>query len=227
MHPSAVVRFFSAGMLKQLAAKGQSAIFANVLREADVVGSGFTGSTVGDVFEYAFGYLKQRSHRDEYVYKSALTHKVLMGTHSLATASMITEFRVADRKADVVILNGTGTVYEIKSERDSLSRLRQQIGAFSTVFPKVNVVVGALHVDQVVASVPDDVGIMTLSDRYQISTVRGAIDNVGRTSSLAMFESLGMKEAELILRYLEIEYPNVPNTQRYEVLKAMQPADDA
>lgn len=220
MHPSAVARFFTSGLLRQLASRGQSRGFVALVREASVIQSGFSGKTVGDVFEHAFAFLKQRSNRDEYVYKSAITHKVLMGTHSLSTASMLTEFRVGDRKADVVILNGTGTAYEIKSERDSLTRLRQQVFSFSTVFPRVNVIVGEAHLSDVTSSIPLDIGVMTLSDRYQISTVREATHNIHRTSSVAMFESLNMKEAELILRNLGIGYRSVPNTQRYGVLRS-------
>ncbi|MEI9986083.1 MAG: sce7726 family protein [Aliidongia sp.] len=53
----------------------------------------------------------------------SVTQKILMGKHSLRTASMLNEFRAGSCKADLVILNGTATVYEIKSERDSLTRL--------------------------------------------------------------------------------------------------------
>lgn len=74
-------------------------------------------SRVADAFEAALSILRTGHHRDEYVYKAALTQKVLLGTHSLKTACMINEFRVADCKADLVILNGTAAVYEIKSER--------------------------------------------------------------------------------------------------------------
>jgi hypothetical protein len=62
--------------------------------------------------------LKRSGLRDKYVYKAALTQRVLMGKHSLRTACMLSEFRVGDRKADITILNGTTTVYEIKSDRD-------------------------------------------------------------------------------------------------------------
>jgi len=170
------------------------------------------------LFDYAFDLLKYKSHRHEYVYKTVLTQKVLLGVHSLHTASMITEFRVGPCKADVVILNGTGTVYEIKSERDSLSRLEEQLAAYSKVFAKVNVIVGENHLKAVLKSVPDYVGIMVLTNRYQVSTIREGLEDSGRTSSRAIFEALTQREAALILKSEGIEIPKVPNIRRYQVL---------
>lgn len=171
------------------------------------------------LYDIAFDLLKAKFHRHEYVYKAALTQKVLLGIHSLQTACMITEFRVGPCKADVVILNGTGTVYEIKSERDSLSRLKEQIDAYSKVFAKVNVIVGENHLKSALNGVPDHVGVMVLSDRYQVSTVREAIDDANRTSSEAIFEAINQKEASIILKSAGIDIPNVPNTQSYMALR--------
>lgn len=70
-------------------------------------------ATVGDALDSAFDVLKTAGLRDEYVYRAAITHKILLGTHSLNTACMLNEFRVGVCKADVAILNGTATVYEI------------------------------------------------------------------------------------------------------------------
>ena len=50
------------------------------------------------VFEAAFSLLKREGYRHEYIYKAALTHKILLGTHSLQTASMIHEFESAIAK---------------------------------------------------------------------------------------------------------------------------------
>jgi len=85
---------------------------------------------------------------------------------------MLTEFRVGECKADLAILNGTSTVYEVKSERDSLSRLERQVAAYAKVFASVYVIAAETHVSAVIASVPKDVGVLCLNGRYQISPVR-------------------------------------------------------
>lgn len=47
---------------------------------------------------------------------NVIANKILLGKHSLNTSHMLSEFRVGYNKADVVIINGTSSVYEIKSE---------------------------------------------------------------------------------------------------------------
>ena len=81
---------------------------------------------------------------------------------------MLSEFRAGTCKADLVILNGTSTVYEIKSERDSLVRLSNQVKNYKRVFAMVNVITSEGFVKSVCTTVPDDVGVMCLSKRYHI-----------------------------------------------------------
>ncbi|MGR3370186.1 MAG: sce7726 family protein [Sagittula sp.] len=213
---SAVSRFFSRTVIKELAKTGQSPMFARLLVESGIDGELTESVTIGEAFECAFGYLRQAEFRHEYAYKAALTHRVLLGTHSLNTASMITEFRVGRCKADVVILNGTGTVYEIKSERDSLTRLERQIEEYRKVFASVNVIVGENHLASILDAVPSDVGILRLSGRYQISEIRAAQNIPDRTSAANIFDVVSMREAGLILKDLGYDLPDVPNTRRYQ-----------
>lgn len=113
---SGLSRLFSSTVFRELAAKGKSAAFPRLVYEAEIASLCVLKGRVRDAFEAAFRVLKQDGLRDEYIYKAALTHRVLMGKHSLRTACMLSEFRVGECKADIAILNGTTTVYEIKSE---------------------------------------------------------------------------------------------------------------
>ena len=164
--------------------------------------------------------LKRAGLRDEYVYRAAVTHKVLLGKHSLNTACLLTEFRAGACKADLVILNGTATVYEIKSERDSLARLANQVANYKKVFATVNVISGEAHVDAVLAMVPEDVGVMCLSTRDRIQTIRDAIDQPQRVCPVTVFESLRSAEARAVLKKLGVSIPKVPNTQLHAVMRA-------
>lgn len=144
-----------------------------------------------------------------------------MGTHSLRTASVLNEFRADGCKADLVILNGTGTVYEIKSERDSLARLANQVENYKRVFAKVNVIASEGHVEDVLATVPDDVGVMCLSKRYRITTIREAIGCLGRICPVTVFESLRTIEAAAILKAMGVSVPLMPNTQRHAAMREL------
>ncbi|MGE4307396.1 MAG: sce7726 family protein [Novosphingobium sp.] len=218
---SALTRLFSAAVFRELAKKGRSALFRRLVEQTDLGSPCGADATVGDTFDSAFEILKVAGQRDEYIYRAAISHKILMGTHSLQTASMLNEFRAGSCKADLVILNGTATVYEIKSERDTLARLANQIENYKRVFAKVNVIASESHVDGVLAMVPDDVGVMTLSRRYQIKTVRDAIDCPERICPVTVFESLRSAEAVTILKTLGVAVPDVPNTQRHAALQAL------
>ena len=162
---------------------------------------------------------RSEGYRDEYIYKAALVEKILLGRHSLQSASMLNEFRVGECKADLAILNGTATVYEVKSERDSLVRLRKQVTAYATVFAKVYVIASESHVKAVEATVSRDVGILMLNRRYRISTLREATGTPEQTSPAAIFNSLRTQEARLVLALNGVQVPHVPNTMLHAVLR--------
>lgn len=204
-----------------MAKKGCSPLFKRLLEQTRIVALCGKNGTVGAAFDSAFSILKIAGQRNEYVYRAALVKNILMGKHSLRTASILNEFRAGTCKADLVILNGTASVYEIKSERDSLTRLVNQIENYKRVFATVNVIVGESHVDGVRQIVADDVGIMCLSRRQYISIVREAVDRPERISPVTVFESLRTAEAATILEALDVTVPTVPNTLRHSVLREL------
>ena len=177
---TAVARLFSAGVIRQLAREGKSPLFARLAAQSGLATESAADTRLGDFFDAAFRVMSRRPNRHEYVYKNALAQKVLLGKHSLKSATMLTEFRVGECKADVVILIGTSVAYEIKSERDSLARLERQVSEYVQVFDLVNVVIGENHVDATLSTVPDDVEVLVLSGRFKLKTVRAAKSNVTR-----------------------------------------------
>lgn len=215
---SAISRLFSSAVFREMARKGRSGLFSRLLDESKLV-EHFSMARVGDAFDAAFSVLKTGNHRDEYLYKAALTHKVLLGTHSLNTACMINEFRVGECKADLVILNGTSTVYEIKSERDSLSRLGRQTETYKKVFGRVFVIAGENHVGAVLKKTSENIGVMKLSKRHQISVVRDAEDRSDRICPATLFEALRTEEAKHVLSFLGASIPSLPNTIVREELR--------
>lgn len=216
---SAVSRFFSASLIRELGRMGYSPMFARLANESSLLEIAVSQEPIRKLFDAAFSLMKRKNYRHEYIYKAAITHKVLLGRHSLQTAVLLNEFRVGSNIADSIILNGTSTVYEIKSERDSLSRLEQQLCTYRDVFAKVNVITGENHLDSVKKMAPDDVGILLLSDRYQISTYRDAEDLPERTIPEAIFNSIRLSEAKKILKITGREIPKLPNTKMHEALE--------
>lgn len=218
---AAISRLFSSSVVRELARRGKSPLFTRLARQSQLLHSLSTRNTVHDLFELAFALLQREGYRDEYIYKAALVKRVLLGTHSLQTASMLCEFRAGHCKADLVILNGTAAVYEIKSERDSLSRLQKQVAAYSKVFAKVNVIASENHISSIEASVPDYVGIHILNRRYRVSTVREAMDRPEDTSTEAIFDAIRTQEAIMILTMNGFSVPDVPNTALHMAVREL------
>ena len=216
---SAISRLFSSAVFHEMAKKGRSAMFARLFGQTGVEQHCEASATVGDGFDSAFAVLRRAGLRDEYIYRAAVTHKVLLGKHSLKTACMLTEFRAGACKADLVILNGTATVFEIKSERDSLARLANQVANYKKVFASVNVIASEGHVRSVMETVPEEVGIMCLSRRHHIRTVRNAVDQPDKICPVTVFESLRTAEARMILKTLGAPIPEAPNTLLHSALK--------
>ncbi|WP_442755886.1 sce7726 family protein [Methylocystis sp. JAN1] len=216
---SALSRLFSSSVFREMAKSGRSPLFARLLNQAGVADACDKDTTVGRAFDVAFAVLRKSGSRNEYVYRAALTHNVLLGTHSLSSASMLTEFRAGASKADVVILNGTATVYEIKSERDTLARLASQISNYRKVFAKIYVIAGEAHVDDVLNETPTDVGVMCLNRKLSIHRIREAAHRPDQVSPLSILESLRSSEACEILKELKVEIPDVPNTLLHRELR--------
>lgn len=210
---AAVSRLFSASVFREFGSRGRSPLFSRLVEQSSIVERLAHDSTVGSTFDCAFDLLKESGSRDEYVYRSAITQKIVLGRHSLRTAAILSEARAGLCKADVVVLNGTSTAYEIKSERDSLSRLRNQLESYRKVFAAVNVVVSDVHLHDVLAAAPADVGVLVLSRRFTLQTERAALNDPHRISPLMVLEALRSPEAISILKSLGIEVPQVPNTQ--------------
>lgn len=178
-------------------------------------------ATVSEVFDRAFDVLKITGHRDEYVYRAALSREMLKGESPLQRVSILSEFRVGSAKADLVILSRNATAYEIKSERDSLSRLTHQVESYRRVFAKVNVLTSECHIKRVLVQVPDDVGVSCLTRAFQIRPVREAADRPERICPVTVFDSLRMAERVAILQAVGVAVPTLPNTQRHAVLREL------
>lgn len=210
---SALSRLFSATVLRELGKQARSPLFTRLLGHTRLTTYEPPEATVGTVFDEAFELLRTSRFRDDYVYRAAITEKILLGRHSLNTATLLNEVRAGSCKADVVVLNGTSTAYEIKSERDSLARLRNQIENYRQVFATVNVVVGKSHLSEVLKATPEDVGVITLSERFRFQTEREAQNSPGRIVPTMILDVLRIDEATAILTRLGQEVPAVPNTQ--------------
>ena len=195
-----------------MAQTGKSKTVAEIVRETGLESKIKSSESVKKVFDVAFQILKKRGQRHEYIYKNAITRKILLGKHSLRTASMLSEFRIGTSKADLVILNGTAAVYEIKSERDSLDRLSGQLRDYRRVFAKINVITDESHLKPILDRTPHETGVLILDDRGCICTVREGKETFDDIDPESVLDAITVREAQDILRGAGREVPDVPNT---------------
>ncbi len=114
----------------------------NFLRESnDVIGlyDSFKGKKYSELYDYLYEEMK-KDYRCEYVYLNEIFINEIMKNHDI-NHSIITEFNVGSSQADLVVVNGTTTVYEIKTELDSFDRLNGQLEDYTKAFDKVYVIV--------------------------------------------------------------------------------------
>ncbi|MCK0768825.1 sce7726 family protein [Chromohalobacter canadensis] len=159
------------------------------------------------------------SSRPEYVYKNVLLSKMVFGKHSPATTSWLYEFRVGEARADAVLINGVATAYEIKTDLDDFSRAQSQLEAYYSCFDRVVFVVGNGQVEKALKILPDYVGVLRLSNRYQLSEVRESVSNTEDLSSEAMFHLFRKREREFLQNKYEVFTDHLPPIERYSAAR--------
>ena len=94
--------------------------------------------TYRDFFESSYNLI-EREYQNEYIYKNKLAIKeLLLDTHN-DNATILNEINTLSSKIDMLVLNGTITAYEIKTELDTTNRLEKQLLNYTLVFDKVNI----------------------------------------------------------------------------------------
>ncbi|MEU4208371.1 sce7726 family protein [Rothia terrae] len=210
-------RIFSPTVFADLAKRERSDLFSKVVSSEAYRDIFDVDSTVGTAFDEAFSLLAHPGIRNEYIYKNTIAEKILLGRHSLNTAVLVQEMRALRSKADTVIFNGTSTAYEIKSDRDSLARLPLQVEDYRKVFAKVVVVADAKHLTTLEEILPADVGILELTQKRTLSTIRPAEQNLDTLEKSAMFDALKLAELQAMLTDLGCNTPEAPNTRQRRI----------
>lgn len=97
--------------------------------------------------------------------RQSIHRKILRHQHARKDTLVIDELGLQHGKcrADIAVVNGRLAGYEIKSDKDSLRRLREQVSAYNSVFDKAFVVVGDRHIGTIQDRVPEWWGVILSS----------------------------------------------------------------
>jgi len=89
-------------------------------------------------------------------------------------------------RVDIAVINGILHGYEIKSDRDTLLRLPEQVNTYNSVFDKITLVVGKKHLYAAINIVPDWWGItiakIDADSSVVFNCIRSAKDNTEQDS---------------------------------------------
>jgi len=215
-----LAKFFNSPSISELASEGKSDFISFVLKKSGFIDGIKEPITWEQLFDKIYLYLF-KNYRSEYIYKNAIANKILLGRHSLNTSTLLSEFRVGKSKADVVILNGASSVYEIKSEFDTLDRLWDQIESYQRVFDYINVVTHESQLKKINQKLSSNIGIFILTDRNTLKTIREPKSNKRNVVPEFMFDSLRKDEYCKIIKAEFGAVPDVPNTKIHKKSKKL------
>jgi len=213
-------KVFSSLVLNSIAFNGYSPYLTEIWNSGIIKDLTDKNQNLSEFLSSVYNYLLKR-YRNEYIYKNVIANEIILGRHSFGKSKMLSELRVGNCKADVVILNGSLTVYEIKSEYDTLNRLERQINTYSKVFEYVNVITTQKNLSRINLMIPNFVGVLMLTDKFKISTIINPRSNLDNIELEVVFDSLRKREYLKIIKDFYGEIPAVPNTLEYKVCKEL------
>ena len=166
------------------------------------------------------------NYRCEYIYKNEiLFHEILSDKHS-QKATLLTELNVGKSKADLVVINGTTTVYEIKTELDSTARLEGQLSDYIQVFDRVNVITCESKVKNIEKIINSDsrfqnVGIyllLTQPHTRELNVFKESFSSIEFLDKSKMFSTLNYSEIRKHLPgYTKEYFLSLPNIEAHKI----------
>ena len=131
--------------------------------------------------------------------------KILRRQHAHKDTLVIDELGLNHGKcrADIAVVNGRFIGYEIKSNNDSLRRLKEQVKSYNAVFDKVSIIVGNRYISCIQNYIPEWWGVIvsTRGPRGAINFVLIRKAQINKNiDPISIAQLLWRNEAEEILR---------------------------
>ena len=167
--------------------------------------------------------LMLNNYRNEYIYKNTLINKLLLKKHSLKTTTALSEFQIAGSIADMIMINGRGIVYEIKTELDNYDRLDGQINDYYKAFSYVYIVTHKNNMKslmQILDTINPNVGILVFN-RTAFTEYRKASCYNELLDKEVIFKILRKHEFENVIMASGFALPSCSQFKYYQECKAI------
>lgn len=170
-------------------------------------------------FDFLYDLMKN-NYRCEYVYLNEIFVNEILKNHDEGH-SILTELCVNRSQADLVVVNGTTTVYEIKTELDSLTRLGKQLEDYIQVFDKVFVITYRDMLDKLIQLLDGNgkylkVGIFVLNEEGKLNLIREGGSHKECLNKELMFNILHRREFEYFDTDYDLAKENFLNLSIYD-----------
>jgi hypothetical protein len=155
------------------------------------------------------------SYRCEYVFKNELIKMWFKSKRSEESAYLTDEFRVGSCRVDLAVFSTSSIAFEIKTDFDSGARLESQSSEYIKVFDLVYVVTTEKMLTRLEASIPKNVGILTLDSSNGFRTERESERHAHQIDLLSAFNCLRQGERLEVITKVSGRKIEAPTSQLY------------
>lgn len=165
----------------------------------DIVGD--KPAQLGDLIAHSYHILEQ-NYRHEYIYKNKLLNDYVLKHYSLDDTILLNEFRIGQSIADVVLVNGTNKVFEIKTELDTPERLESQLNDYYKAFTEVYLFTHISLLAKYLRILPPYVGVLVYTEEGEVTEYRAAFSHKEYLDASFMMASLRKPEYSKLVKQL-------------------------
>jgi hypothetical protein len=166
------------------------------------------------------------------IVREAFHYRVLRKAHKCTNTFVVDELSIKNGlvRADIAVLNGKLIGYEIKTEKDTLERLTNQVLAYNEVFDKAFIVLSEKHLSKALQIVPDWWGVYLIEghvDKLHFRCFRKAQINKFK-SALSIAQFLWKSEATEVFQNTFNKTISASRNKQYlyrEIAMAHNPTD--
>lgn len=153
------------------------------------------------------------NYRCEYIYKNKILLEIIK-EYSLKNTVIFDEFKIGKSKADIVMLNGSIKVFEIKTELDNLDKLSKQIDDYKKIANEINIVTderfGRILIEKYRKS---EIGIIVLNTENKLIAIKKPQGLKSNFDTTTLFKLLRKQEYLDLVHENFHHIPKVPNTK--------------
>lgn len=209
--------FFTQAVWRDLLKYGGSRIYDAVLKKYVFPYLDGCGKKCNRQLILALGDFMAENFQNEYYFRNVLLrHFYSLYAEKPERPVALVQQKIAKSRADFIFLNGKAVVYEIKTDRDDLSRLSSQINDYYRAFKYVCVACSSewiTRLKKLLEGTP--VGLLLLKGTDTVKVVKAPRCHAESLDAGVMFDVLRRDEFDSVLLNTYGRLPNVVSTRYY------------